>query len=114
MTSTKEYITDFVTSKDGTKIGYRQLGKGAGLILVHGGMMASQNFMSLAKLLADEFTVYVPDRRGRGLSGLNGDHQGLSAESEDIQAILHKTQAQNVFGLSSGAIVVLQTAIVEP
>lgn len=114
MTSAKEYITDFVTSKDGTKIGYRQLGKGAGLILVHGGMMASQNFMSLAELVADEFTVYVPDRRGRGLSGSNGDHQGLSPESEDIQAILHKTQAQNIFGLSSGAIVVLQIAIVEP
>jgi pimeloyl-ACP methyl ester carboxylesterase len=114
MTSTKEYTTDFVTSKDGTKIGYRQLGNGAGLILVHGGMMASQNFMSLAKILANEFTVYVPDRRGRGLSGSNGGGQGLSSESEDLQAIINKTKAQNIFGLSSGAIVVLQTAITEP
>ncbi len=114
MTSTKEYTTDFVTSKDGTKIGYRQLGKGAGLILVHGGMMASQNFMSLAEILANEFTVYVLDRRGRGLSGSNADKKGLSSESEDIQAIINKTKAQNIFGLSSGAIIVLQTAIIEP
>jgi pimeloyl-ACP methyl ester carboxylesterase len=68
MTTQKKYTTDFVTSKDRTKIGHRQLRKGAGLILVHGGVMASQNFMSLAELLANEFTVYIPDRRGRGLS----------------------------------------------
>jgi pimeloyl-ACP methyl ester carboxylesterase len=114
MTTSKKYTTDFVTSKDGTKIHYRQIGSGAGLILIHGGMMYSQNFMSLAELLANEFTVYIPDRRGRGLSVSHGDNQGLLAESEDIQAIINKTKAQNVFGLSSGAIIVLQTAIMEP
>src|SRR5436190_23236876 len=110
MAPSNKYTTDFVTSKDGTKIGYRQLGKGEGLILVHGGMMYSQNFMKLAELLANEFTVYIPDRRGRGLS-LRSDIYGLTAESEDIQALIYKTKAQNIFGLSSGAIVTLQTAI---
>jgi pimeloyl-ACP methyl ester carboxylesterase len=62
------YTTDFVTSKDGTKIGYRQLGSGPGLIIVHGGMQASQDFMALGDLLADDFSVYIPDRRARGLS----------------------------------------------
>ena len=114
MINFKSYTTDIVTSKDGTKIGYRQLGNGPGLILVHGGMMYSQNFMSLAKILANEFTIYVPDRRGRGLSDSNEVNKGLSSESEDIQALIIKTKAQNIFGLSSGAIVVLQTAIIEP
>ena len=109
-----KYTTDFVISKDGTKIGYRQLGKGEGLILVHGGMMYSQNLMGLAKLLADQFTIYIPDRRGRGLSNSQSDKQGLSAESEDIRAIINKTKAENIFGLSSGAIIALQTAIIEP
>jgi pimeloyl-ACP methyl ester carboxylesterase len=79
---------------------------------VHGGMMYSQNFMKLAELLTDDFTIYMPDRRGRGLSDSLG--QGLSLESEDIQAIINKTKAENIFGLSSGAIIVLQTAIIEP
>lgn len=114
MISSKTYTTDFVISKDGTKIGYRQLGAGSGLILVYGGMMASQNFMNLAELLADEFTVYIPDRRGRGLSGYHGDNYSLLTEGEDLQSIINKTKTQNIFGLSSGAIVVIQTAIIEP
>ena len=114
MIKVKEYTTDFVTSKDGTKIHYRQIGSGSGIILVHGGMMYAQNFMNLAKLLANEFTVYIPDRRGRGLSGAYIDSHILKAESEDIKAIINKTKAQNIFGLSSGAIIVLQTAILEP
>ena len=42
------YTTAFVTSKDSTTIGYRQLGHGPGIILVHAGLMASQHFMNLA------------------------------------------------------------------
>nr|WP_294861087.1 alpha/beta hydrolase [uncultured Fluviicola sp.] len=111
MTSPKTYTTDFAISKDGTQIGYRQLGNGVGLILVHGGMMASQNFMALAKELSNEFTVYVPDRRGRGLSEKNVRIYGLKAESEDLQALINKTGAEIIFGLSSGAIITLQAAI---
>jgi pimeloyl-ACP methyl ester carboxylesterase len=114
MISAKRYTTDFVTSGDGTKIHYRQMGTGTGLILVHGGMMYSENFMQLAESLADVFTVYIPDRRGRGLSGAYTENHILKAESEDIRAMIHKTKAQNIFGLSSGAVVVLQTAIMEP
>jgi hypothetical protein len=31
-------------------------------------MQASQDFMALGALLADDFSVYIPDRRVRGLS----------------------------------------------
>jgi hypothetical protein len=110
MTLSKQYTTDFITSKDGTKIHYRQMGSGSGLILVHGGLMYSKNFMTLATLLANNFTVYIPDRCGRGLSGSH-ENYSLIAESEDIQAISNKTGTKNAFGLSSGAIIVLQTAI---
>jgi hypothetical protein len=41
---------------------------------MHTGMQAAQNFMLLAKALSDEFTVYLPDRRGRGLSGPPGEN----------------------------------------
>jgi pimeloyl-ACP methyl ester carboxylesterase len=105
------FILDHVTSADGTIIGYRQIGSGPGLILVHGGMMSSQNFTKLAQGLSDTFTVYVPDRRGRGLSGPHGNDYCLARESEDIQALINQTGAQNIFGLSSGAIISLQAAL---
>ena len=110
MILSKKYITDSVLSKDGTRIYYRQLGAGEGLVLLHGGMMYSQNLMTLAELLADDFTVFIPDRCGRGLSGTHKSHS-LIAESEDLEAVLNQTKAQNAFGLSSGAIIVLQTML---
>ena len=107
-----EMQIDRVSSKDSTTIGYRQSGSGPGLILVHGGMMSSQNFAKLAAALSDTFTVYVPDRRGRGLSGPHGNDYSLARECEDMEALVDKTGAQNIFGLSSGAIVALQSAFV--
>jgi pimeloyl-ACP methyl ester carboxylesterase len=90
------------------------MGNGPAVILVHGGLQASQNFMALGKALADDFTVYIPDRRGRGLSGPFGDDYSLTADAEDMQVLTQHTKAQNIFGLSSGAIITLQTAIIEP
>ena len=109
----KPYTSNFAISKDGTKIHYRQMGSGAGVVLVHGAMMYSGSFMRLAGLLANHFTVYIPDRCGRGLSETHENHS-LPAESEDIQAILNQTNTRNIFGLSAGAIIVLQTAILYP
>ncbi|HLU11710.1 MAG TPA: alpha/beta hydrolase [Oceanobacillus sp.] len=108
------YTIGSVTSEDGTNIGYRQLGDGPGLILVHGGMQASQNFMKLAAALADTFTVYVPDRRGRGLSGPYSDHHTIQNAVDDIQALLDKTGAHYVFGLSAGAVISLHSALMLP
>jgi pimeloyl-ACP methyl ester carboxylesterase len=61
------YQRGFATSSDGTIIGYRQLGHGPALILVHGGMKSSQDFMQIAAALSDAFTVYLPDRRNARL-----------------------------------------------
>jgi pimeloyl-ACP methyl ester carboxylesterase len=84
------------------------------LILVHGGMMAAQNFMKLGAALASAFTVYIPDRRGRGMSGPFGENYGIARDCEDIRALARQVGAQRIFGLSSGAIIALETARVEP
>jgi pimeloyl-ACP methyl ester carboxylesterase len=110
----RETTTDFVTSQDGTTIGYRRFGSGTGIVLLHGGMKSSNDFSSLAELLSDAFTSYVPDRRGRGLSGPHGSAFGVVREVEDVQALITKTGATNLFGLSSGALVALRTAMVTP
>ena len=91
-----------VTSKDGTTIGYRQLGHGPGIVLLHGAVASAHNHMQLAEALADAFTIYVPDRRGRGLSGPFGNDYSIQKEVEDMDALLTKTGAHNVFGVSSG------------
>ena len=45
------------------------MGSGPCIILLHGGIMGSQNLMKLGTALSDKFTEYLPDRRGRGISG---------------------------------------------
>jgi pimeloyl-ACP methyl ester carboxylesterase len=110
----EHYTTGFVTSKDGTIIGYRQLGHGPGVVLLHGAMSSAHNHMQLAEALADAFTVYVPDRRGRGLSGPYSEDYSIQKDVEDLDALLTKTGAHNVFGVSSGGIICLQAALSLP
>lgn len=99
-----------VTSADGTTIGYRRTGGGPGVVLVHGGGQSSQNLMTLAAALSDRFTVYVPDRRGRGMSGPYREDHGARKEVEDLDALLEGTGAHNVFGLSAGAVIAIEAA----
>ncbi|TMR21398.1 alpha/beta hydrolase [Nonomuraea turkmeniaca] len=108
------YSTGRVTSADGTTIGYRRLGSGPGLILLSGGYLAAQHYMELAEALAKTFTVYVPDRRGRGLSGPPGEHYRMATECEDVEALLAGTGAHLVFGHSSGGLIALQAALTLP
>src|SRR5439155_6140452 len=76
------YTTSSVTSKDGTTIGYRQLGHGPGVVLLHGAMESASSHIALAELLADAFTVYLPDRRGRGMSGPYPEHYRVRNDIE--------------------------------
>ncbi len=99
-----------VRSRDGTTIGYRRLGDGPGVVLLHGGGQASQNLMTLAGALSDCFTIYLPDRRGRGMSGPYSEDHGIGKEVEDLDALLGETGAHNVFGLSVGAVIAIEAA----
>ena len=110
----QDYTTCFVTSKDGTTIGYCQLGHGPALVLLHGHMESAQSHIQLAELLAANFTVYLPDRRGRGLSGPYGKGYSIQKDVEDIDALLTKTGAHYVLGVSSGGIILLQAALSLP
>ena len=112
--SNRKYEAGSVVSKDGTAIGYRQMGDGPGVILIHGGANASQSYSKLGAALSDAFTVYIPDRRGRGLSGPFGDNYGMRREVEDADTLLTETGAHSVFGLSSGGLIALQAALELP
>ncbi len=111
MGNISRHITGSVISKDGTKIGYRQIGEGPSLILIHGPLSSSQNFMKLGSMLSKKFTVYIPDRRGRGLSGSFGNNYGLEREIEDLDALITKTGAEFFFGDSTGATIILRSSL---
>ncbi len=106
----QHYTTDSVTSKDDTTIGYRQLGHGPGVVILHGSMSTGCNHLQLAELLADTFTVYLPDRRGFGLSSYDKEHT-LQNDVEDLEALLARTGTHNVLGVSAGNIISLKAAL---
>ena len=108
------YTLGSVTSRDGVTIGYRQLGSGPGVIVLHGAMESAQSHMGLAEALADVFTVYLPDRRGRGLSGPYAKEYRKEQDVADMDALLSATGAHYVFGVSAGADVWLESALSLP
>jgi pimeloyl-ACP methyl ester carboxylesterase len=100
--------TDSVVSHDGTPIVYHQLGRGPGVVVLHGANVSARSFMRLAGALADDYTVYLPERRGHHIDP--GKHYGICKEVEDLDALLAKTGARNVFGISAGGLIALQAA----
>jgi hypothetical protein len=60
--------TEFVTSRDGTRIAFTKLGSGPPLVMVDGAFCYRGNGPApeLAPVLAKDFTVYAYDRRGAG------------------------------------------------
>jgi pimeloyl-ACP methyl ester carboxylesterase len=116
MTTTKsaEMSTGSVLSKDGTGVGYLRVGRGPAVVLLHGSNESARSHTQLALALADAFTVYLPDRRGRGLSGPHRPDHGIRTEVEDLQAVLTESGAQRVFGVSVSALIALEAARIQP
>ena len=99
-----------VTSKDGTTIAFDQLGEGPAVILVSGGSVDRSSLAALADLLAQHFTVFNYDRRGRGPSGDTPPY-AVEREVEDIDAVVEAAGGSAyLFGSSSGAALALEAA----
>jgi pimeloyl-ACP methyl ester carboxylesterase len=102
----------FVASADGTRIAYDRTGDGPAVVLV-GGSFSYRKFpqtLKLAELLADQFTVYNYDRRGRGDSG-DSPAYAVEREVEDLDAMIDAAGgAAHVFGLSAGGVLALEAA----
>ena len=61
-------IRDNLSEQHPMKLFYRHFGEGPPLIILHGLYGSSDNWVSIAKNLADSFTVYLPDQRNHGQS----------------------------------------------
>jgi pimeloyl-ACP methyl ester carboxylesterase len=76
-----------ITSHDGIQIAYQRSGTGPPLILVHGTGGSATRWAPVAPTLAEHFSVYAVDRRGRGESGDSASY-AVEREYEDIAALL--------------------------
>src|SRR5215216_3966998 len=108
-----------VTSEDGTTIAFDRSGKGPALILVGGAfeqraMDSETAQLAALPLLAQHFTVFHYDRRGRGAS-TDTQPYALEREIEDIEALIDEAGGEAfVFGISSGAALAFEAAIKLP
>ncbi len=99
-----------VTSKDGTKIAFDQIGNGPVVILVDSALASRTICAKLAALLAKDFTVINYDRRGRGDS-TDTQPYAVEREIEDIEALVDGAGGSAfLFGSSSGAVLALEAA----
>jgi pimeloyl-ACP methyl ester carboxylesterase len=105
---------DKVTSRDGTPIAFERSGQGPPVILV-GGALQHRAFDArtdgLAGRLAEHFTVFDYDRRGRGDSG-DTQPYAVERELEDLGALIEQASGSaSLYGSSSGANLALTAAI---
>jgi len=106
--------TQYVTSKDGTKIAYEVVGQGPPLVFVMGAMGTRRIAFSKAmrEELAKSFTLHFYDRRGRGETGDASPTPYLvEREIEDLRAVCEAAGGSPfVCGTSSGAALALLAA----
>lgn len=98
------HSTSTVRSKDGTPIAFDWSGEGPAIILVVGAFNDRATGAPLAAHLAERFTVFTYDRRGRGLSGDTAPY-AVMREVEDLEGLITEAEgAAGIFGYSSGGI----------
>ena len=99
-----------LTSSDRTTIAFDLLGDGPPVILVCGGSTDRTANAGEAELLAEHFTVFNYDRRGRGDSGDTAPY-AVEREVEDLDAVIAAAGGSaSVYGTSSGAALALEAA----
>ena len=105
-----------VHSSDGTAIAYEKSGEGPAVILVDGALCsrAMGPMPKVASELAERFTVFTYDRRGRGESGDTAQY-AVEREIEDVEALIEAAGGSvSLFGASSGAALAIEVASRSP
>jgi len=104
-----------VHSADGTRIGFRRVGSGPPLVMVHGSIATHTDWMGVARLLAKRYTCYAMDRRGHAHSGAGTLPYFIEREYEDVCAVLDAAgPGAMLAGHSLGAICAMGAALLHP
>jgi pimeloyl-ACP methyl ester carboxylesterase len=98
-----------VPSKDGVEISVQKAGSGPALLLIHGALFnSSLSWGPVLPKLAEHFTVYAMDRRGRAPSG-DAKLYSILNEADDIAAVIDAIGGQViVLAHSYGALATLE------
>lgn len=101
---------DHVVAPDGTRIGFRRIGRGRPLVLVHGTSSNHLRWLGLADRLSRGRQLVVMDRRGRGMSG-DAQTYDIAREFEDVAAVVAAAGTEvDLLGHSFGALCAIEAA----
>lgn len=91
---------------------YRKQGEGRNIIILHGLFGSSDNWMSVAKMLSDEYTVWTIDQRNHGQSP-HSDEFTYEAMANDLLQFLedHNIDDPFLIGHSMGGKTVMEFLI---
>ena len=77
------------TAQDGTRLYYKDWGKGRPVVLMHGWPLSGDTFDEAALALAEnDFRAIIPDRRGFGRSDQPWDGYDYDTFADDLAAVL--------------------------
>ncbi len=94
---------------------YRTYGEEQPLIILHGLYGMSDNWVTHAKLLAENFKIYIPDMRNHGQSG-HSDIFNYNVMAEDIGEFIqmHKIENPIIMGHSMGGKIAMKFVLDNP
>lgn len=94
------------------KLFYREYGQGKPMIILHGLMGSSDNWLPQARLLAEQYHVYVIDQRNHGQSP-HSDELSYQALANDLHEFITEHQLKNpvIIGHSMGGKTAMNFAI---
>jgi pimeloyl-ACP methyl ester carboxylesterase len=101
---------------NGIKIWYAEFGRGAPVILLHGGLANANYWGKLVPALAGRYRVIVMDSRGHGRSSRDDKPYGYDLMASDVVALMDylKIDKAALIGWSDGAIIGLDIAMHHP
>lgn len=97
------------------QLNYKSFGQGEPVIILHGLFGTLDNWQTIAKQLAEEYTVFIVDLRNHGRSP-HVDEHSYQAMAEDIQTFLSDNwiYGTNVIGHSMGGKTAIRLALDYP
>ena len=97
------------------KLYYRHRGEGRPLVILHGLFGSSDNWMSIAKLLSDQFSLFLPDLRNHGNSP-NSETWNYDVISDDVAELMHQLKLKDcsIIGHSLGGKTAMALALKYP
>jgi pimeloyl-ACP methyl ester carboxylesterase len=101
---------------NGIRIWYATFGKGAPVLLLHGGLANSNYWGEQVRALAPNYRVIVMDSRGHGRSTRDAEPYGYDLMASDVIGLLDHLKIKKValVGWSDGAIIGLDIAMRHP